>query len=245
MNVARIGLLLLLSTGLRAQAIRLESLPPGGPNASRQNALIARADSALGVRDWAAAEPLLRQLVSLDSGHWQFLEALGRVELALAHYDSAAAIYARGISIADHVGRGPADTATRTALGQMLVSQGNAYLKLQRSADAIGSYSRAAELDPNPGRAYFNLCATLYNVGNSDGALAACGRAIAADSTRADAYFIKGSLLLANASLDQASKKVVAPPGTIEALRTYLRLAPNGSHASDVKQMLEYLGVAP
>jgi hypothetical protein len=33
------------------------------------------------------------------------------------------------------------------------------------------------------------------------------------------------------------------PPGTVEALKKYLELAPDGGHASDVKAMLEAAGV--
>jgi tetratricopeptide (TPR) repeat protein len=96
-------------------------------------------------------------------------------------------------------------------------------------------------MDPNPATAYFNICATQYNSGNTEGALAACDKAIAADPNRADAYFIKGSLLIASSTTDKDGK-VKPAPGTAEALNKYLELAPDGSHANDVKQMLAYIG---
>jgi hypothetical protein len=36
--------------------------------------------------------------------------------------------------------------------------------------------------------------------------------------------------------------KVVALPGTAEALQKYLEVAPLGTHATDVKEMLEVVG---
>ena len=60
----------------------------------------------------------------------------------------------------------------------------------------------------------------------------------------ADAYFINGSLLVADSKTDM-NGKIAAPPGTVEALRKYLEHAPNGAHVNDVQQMLAYLGIAP
>jgi tetratricopeptide (TPR) repeat protein len=126
----------------------------------------------------------------------------------------------------------------------MLINEGNAYLKLHKNKEAIDAYNKAASMDPNPARAYFNLCATQYNIGNVEGALHACDKAIAADPSKADAYFIKGSLFVADSKTDM-NGKITAPPGTVEALSKYLELAPNGAHANDVRQMLGYLGIAP
>ena len=53
-------------------------------------------------------------------------------------------------------------------------------------------------MDPNPGTAYFNLCATLYNQGDMQGAISAFDRAITADPLKTDAYFIKGVRVIWN-----------------------------------------------
>ena len=52
----------------------------------------------------------------------------------------------------------------------MLINEGNAYLKLHKNKEAIDAYNKAASMDPNPARVYFNLCATQYNIGNVEGA---------------------------------------------------------------------------
>jgi len=69
-----------------------------------------------------------------------------------------------------------------------------------------------------------------------------CDKAIAADPKKADAYFIKGSTLFGSGKLD-AQGKYIVPPGTLETLKKYLELAPDGAHAGDVKAMLEAAGV--
>ncbi len=115
---------------------------------------------------------------------------------------------------------------------KLLASQGSAYLKLHKNKEAVVAYAKAASLDPNPGVAYFNLCTTQYDVGDRDGALDSCDKVIALDPNKADAYFIRGSILVA----DHRDKEAA------EALKTYLELAPNAPHADEVKEMLKRIG---
>jgi hypothetical protein len=77
-------------------------------------------------------------------------------------------------------------------------------------------------------------------MGETTKTLAACDKAIAADPKKADAYFIKGSVMLGQGAIGKNGKMTV-PPGTVETLKQYLVLAPDGAHANDVKQMLEFL----
>ena len=87
---------------------------------------------------------------------------------------------------------------------------------------------------------YFNACATFYNTGKMEEAIAACDKAIAIDPNKADAYFIKGSALFGNGKVGSGGKYAV-PPGTVETLNKYLELAPDGGHAGDVHAMLDSL----
>lgn len=207
---------------------------------SDRQALVDQAQSAFAAKNWPAAIAALNQLVASDP-QWKYFEQLGDAELNGGDYEAALAAYNHGVERAEANGAG--DAAARTAIGAMLTNEGNALLKLRRNADAIAAYTRAAALDPHPARAYFNLCATEYNTGDVDGALSACDKAIEADPTKADAYFIKGSLLIAQ-STTSADGKVSAPRGTVDALRKYLELEPTGAHAGDVRQMLAYVGAA-
>jgi tetratricopeptide (TPR) repeat protein len=199
-------------------------------------------------KNWQAAEPLLQQLITANPNKYEYQQAYGNTELNLGKYEEAVAAYEKGIALAqnppqnDSKAEPKADPAkAKAAVGQMLTNEGAAYTKLKQNDKAVQAYTKAAEMDPNPGTAYFNLCATQYNTGNTQGAQAACDKAIAADPNRADAYFIKGSLMMAD-SKQGKDGKLEAPPGTAEALNKYLELAPDGPHANDVKQMLTYIG---
>lgn len=213
--------------------------------AAQKDEITGQLNAAVSAKDWKRAKELLPQLIADDPNHWEYYQWLGNAQLNLGEYGEAATTYAKGIRRAEIQSESVSDPAKAKALkagiGQMLVSQGNAFLKLRRSDDAMAAYTKAAEADPNPGTAYFNLCATAYNLGNMERAAQACEKSIQADPNRADAYFIIGSALFGSGTLDKQGKYVV-PPGTVEALRKYLALAPNGAHAGDVKAMLEAVG---
>jgi tetratricopeptide (TPR) repeat protein len=212
--------------------------------AMSENALIQQLNPALQAKNWEAAEPILQQLVTMNPNRWEYQQALGNAELSLGKFEEAVATYEKAIPLAENATKTDpkADPAkAKAGVAQMLTNEGNAYLKLKKNDKAVDAYTKAAAMDPNPGTAYFNLCATQYNTGNTQGALAACDKAIAADPNRADAYYIKGSLMMAGSTQDKEGK-LTAPPGTAEALNKYLELAPDGPHANDVKQMLAYIG---
>jgi tetratricopeptide (TPR) repeat protein len=230
---------------------QVEAIKAANAKAVSINALIAQYQAASQAKDWQGTIAPLQGMIAADPARWEYYQALGTSQLNLNDYENAAQTYDKGIQVAQGYvsGATPKDpknpnsdpAKAKMGMGQMLSNQGNAYLKLHKNPEAIAAYTKAAELDPNPGTAYFNICATQYNTGNTEGALAACDKAIAADPNKADAYFIKGSLLIASSSLDKEGK-VKPAPGTAEALKRYLELAPDGGHATDVKQMLEYIG---
>jgi tetratricopeptide (TPR) repeat protein len=121
---------------------------------------------------------------------------------------------------------------------------GAAAARLGKIDEAGNDYQEAAQTDPpNAARYYFNLGVTLHNFAtDTDGkkkAADAFGKAIAADPTKADAYFLKGSDLFA--LIEEKNGKMVAPDGTAEAFQKYLELQPSGPHAEEAKQMLAAL----
>lgn len=212
--------------------------------AINENTLIAQLNPALQAKDWATAEPILTKLIEMNPNRWDYQQALGNAQFGEGKFEEAVATYEKAIPIAENATKTDpkADPAkAKAGVAQMLTNEGNAYLKLKKNDQAIAAYTKAASMDPNPGTAYFNICATQYNTGNTQGALAACDKAIAADPNRADAYFIKGSLLVGDSKLDKDGK-LQAAPGTSEALNKYLELAPDGPHANDVKAMLQAIG---
>jgi tetratricopeptide (TPR) repeat protein len=235
----------------KVTAAEVEAIKAQNAKATSINALIAQYNTAMTAKNWADAIPPLQAMIASDPTRWDYLQALGNMQFNAEHYEDALQTFDKGIQVAQGYvsGATPKDpknpitepAKAKAGMGQMYASQGNAYLKLKKNTEAIAAYTKAAELDPNPAVAYFNICATQYNAGNMDGAAAACDKAIQVDPNKADAYFIKGSAMYGNGKLD-ANNKYVVPPGTTDALKKYLELAPDGSHANDVKAMLDALG---
>jgi tetratricopeptide (TPR) repeat protein len=191
---------------------------------------------AIQAGDWQGAATALKELIPKD-GRWSNYQALGDVQYNLGQYDDAVTSFDSAISGALADKQTSHDTIA-TALSQMFMAKGHALAQLGKDDDAITSFTEAAEEMSNPGQAYFNICALEYNDSLTTlDPVKACDKAIAADPTLADAYFIKGSILVSKATID-ANGKQTFPPGTGEALQKYLDLAPNGAHAQDARDML-------
>ncbi len=212
--------------------------------ATAANALIVQINAAVNNKQWQQAEDLLKQLIAACPSVWRYQQALGSAQLNLRQYDAAIQTYTGAIKLAqtelDANAPNTDPQVVKIGIAQMLTSEGSAYLKQKRKDLAIEEYTKATEISPNPGLAYFNLCAAQYKIGNRGDALAACHKSIAADPNMADAYFIIGSVLYSSSLMDPRGK-LVPPPGTIEAIEEYLELAPNGAHATEAKQMLDAL----
>ena len=89
--------------------------------------------------------------------------------------------------------------------------------------------------------AYFNLCVTQYNLKSVEGTIAACDKAISVNPSKAEPYYFKGALLVYVNQPAVTGKVTAPPPGAAEALNKYLELAPDGDHAAEVREMLNYL----
>ncbi len=116
---------------------------------------------------------------------------------------------------------------------------GDTYARAGKVAEAQAEFQKAAEIDPaGASRYYYNLGAIMYNQGKMDEASAAFKKATELDSNFADAYFMEGRALMGKLDMDPKTGKVIAAPGTAEALQTYLKLEPTGKFAADAQQML-------
>jgi tetratricopeptide (TPR) repeat protein len=225
------ALLASLALATTAQICAGAPLPPA--QSETHGSLVAKAQAALDAKQWPEAEAALKQLSSSEP-RWEYFEALGAAQFNQGHYADAIESYQHAIGLAQN-------NASPAAVAQIYTTIGNADLKLKKNDAAIAAYTKAATLSPTPAVAYFNLCATLFNMGQPAAkTVAACDKAIAADPKKADAYFVKGSSLYGDGAVDKSNKYVV-PPGTVEALKQYLALAPDGPHVQDVKAMLDGL----
>lgn len=213
---------------------------------SDEKAFSTQAQDALKSKNWRRAEDILKKLIIEHPTKWHYYKGLGDAQLYLGKYDDALASYAKGIdlvSAASDASGDPDETKARNAaVVQMLVGEGKVYLKMRKNDESFRLLTKAAAIDLNPAEAYFNLCANYYKTGDMGHALSACDKAIEADPGKADAYFVKGSVLFGSSSVDK-NNRLVLPPGATEVLKKYLELAPEGSYSYDVRAMLKEAGI--
>jgi tetratricopeptide (TPR) repeat protein len=227
-----------------------EAPAPGSAKDAAFDALTKRYESAVRAGDHQAVIAALKAIVAADPSRWDYFDTLGNAQLSAGDYEGAVQSFGQGVQAAQQFisSTPPGESVitksdrerAKAGMAEMLLNQGNAFLKLKKNEEAMGAYTRAAEVSSEPATAYFNLCVAHYNARKFDGAVEACDKATAADPQRVDAYFIKGALLFASGQQDK-SGKVIAPPGTVEALKKYLELAPQGAQAQSARQMLEYI----
>lgn len=208
--------------------------------------LQAAYDQAMQAHDWSGAVVAARQLAQLSASSQHLLQlADAQLRAASAQRDQPAmeqslTTYDRALSVAEleKPAQGQPDTAWKDGRAKIELGKGNALLLLHRTSEAVDAYTRAAALASNPGLACFNICATFYNAGDIQNALPACRKAARAEPTRANVWFLLGSLLYAGAPANAQSKFVITAENR-QALEKYLELAPGGPHAADVKAMLQ------
>ena len=159
-------------------------------------------------------------------------------DAVVKEYSDAADAYKKGIDL-ETASKKPNPNDEAIGYNQMA----NVLAKAGKTQESTDAYESAAKLSPaNAGMYYNNEAAIMFNSGKNDAALAAAEKAIAADPTRPDPYFIKGQVLIAGSTFDAKTQKLVAPPGCVEAYQKYLELAPNGTQAQSVKEVLQSLG---
>ncbi len=208
--------------------------------AQNENAIITQVQTAQAAKDWPKADSLLTQLTAMAPGDWRYQQALGDVRLNEGKYAEAAESYAKALATA---GKAEVTPAIHEAMAAMYSNQGNAYVKLKKDEQAFKSYTQAAQLAATPAASatdWSNACVEGFNASQHKEAMEACDKAIAADPTKANAWFIKGSILMGDSDED-ANGKPLPPPGTVEAFKKYLALEPHGPHAGEAQQMLDYL----
>jgi Tfp pilus assembly protein PilF len=107
--------------------------------------------------------------------------------------------------------------------------------------EAKQNLAKAIELDPpGAGKYYFNLGTLLVESGQAGGD-EQFRKATQADPNYAEAWYQYGVALAGKATVD-GSGKMIAPAGSVEALRKYLALKPTGPNAESAKEMIAAFG---
>jgi predicted Zn-dependent protease len=143
-------------------------------------------------------------------------------------FDKALDYYQKGLAA------NPNDASLHNNLGSL-------YADMGKVPEAQAEFQKAADLDPaGASRVYYNLGVTMYNKGKMDEAAAALKKATELDANYADAYYLLAQALMGKASMSPDGK-VVAVPGTVEALQAYLKLEPTGKWSQAAQETLQLL----
>jgi len=205
--------------------------------ASDTTALKSQLESARESRDWVGVGAVARQILAHDAKNWEAERGLAQSLFHAEQYPEAVDAYKKALELVS-VQTG---AAARAATGDMLIDEGDCLLKLHRFDDAVNAYDQAAPLSSDPGKIYFNICTVEYNHGYKDGALKFAEKTLSVAPANAEAYYIKGSVLVSRATWDAEEGKYTIPDGAIEALNKYLSLKPTGSRADEVRKTIKLL----
>lgn len=159
-----------------------------------------------------------------------------------AKYGEAAASFEKAVKLAETSTDPQAQTDLATWRMGYAAALGGAGKPAEAEPVFAASAQQLAAANPKQAAiAHFNAGVMAFNTGKVDNAVAHFDKAIAADPAYAEAYYQKGTALIAKATADK-SGKIVAPPGTEEALEKYLELAPAGPNATAAEEQLKFLG---
>lgn len=190
-----------------------------------------------------AAIAACKKAIAVDPARPEFYQTLAAIQSNLERHEDAVHTYDLGIQSAKAAMKFKVyPENTKTVIGQMLFAQGNAYFQMRKYKEAASLFSQAAPLHNYPALAYFNLCATFYDMDKMSAATDACNRAIELDPKMADAYYVKASALYGKEAIKH--KKYGSTPEVVTALEKYLELDPDGFYAANARTMLHELSYA-
>lgn len=192
------------------------------------------------------------QAIALEPQHSENYQVLAGIQDNLDLHLDALATYKKGIAVALDNMRATRPSpksninskrysdpshamAEGARAGQMMQSAGNIQFELKNYAEAVELFTQSSRLHPYPALPLFNLCATLFDMGRLPAASETCDRAIEADPTQPDAYYVKAASLAGEAAKHHKgnnSREITT------ALQKYLQLAPDGFYANDAWALL-------
>ncbi|MGB8028109.1 MAG: tetratricopeptide repeat protein [Terracidiphilus sp.] len=163
---------------------------------------------------------------------------LGFAQAGLKNYDDAIASYKKALDLesASKKPRMPVIAVVDAGLGEI-------YARTGKVPEANAAYDAAAKADPANAALNLRNEAVIFNQENNGAASAAAAdEAIKIDPNQALLYYLKGQGLVANATVDPKTNRIILPPDCTAAYQKYLELAPNGPFANDVAGILQQAG---
>jgi tetratricopeptide (TPR) repeat protein len=170
-----------------------------------------------------------------ESVLWAYL---GQGQLGLKKYDEAETAFKKALDL-ESTSKKPRPEIQGLANSGL----GEIYARNNKVDEAAAAYDAAVKLDPTKAGFYYKNEAVIYSqVGNGDAQAAAAEKAITANPNDPLPYYLKGQALIAKASVDPKTQRIVLPPGCGEAYAKYLELDPSGPYSADVKGILDSAG---
>jgi tetratricopeptide (TPR) repeat protein len=163
---------------------------------------------------------------------------LGRAHLGLKQYEDAESAYKKALDL-----EATAKKPSPEVIGVSNAGLGEVYARQGKVPEANAAFAAAAKADPT--KAAFHLrneAIIFFQEKNGPAQVAAADEAIKVDPTQPLLFYIKGQGLIQNATLD-AKGHIVLPDECIKAYQQYLKLAPTGAYAGEVKGILTQAGV--
>lgn len=175
------------------------------------------------------------QLRPQESVLWAYL---GQGQMGLKKYDDAETSFKKALEL-DAASKKPRPEIE----GLVNAGLGEIYARTNKVDQANAAYDAAVKTDPTKAAFYYKNEAVIFSqVGNTDAQAAAADKAIQANPNDPVPYYLKGQSLIAKATVDPKTQRIVLPPGCGEAYQKYLELDPNGPYSADVKGILESAG---
>ena len=187
--------------------------------------------------DYDAAIALMQSATEAKPDEGLFWYTLGDAQSGAKKYDAAISSYSKALTSRISIkSRTELAAAAENNLGMAFANSG-------KSEEATAAFDAAAKYDhANAGKYYLNEAVVLRNLNEYDEAFIATSKVIAADPGVAEAYYIRGQVLVGRAVEDPFTHKLLAPPGCVEAYYKYLELEPDGKFAPEVREVLAALG---
>jgi tetratricopeptide (TPR) repeat protein len=216
-----------------AQATAQQTLGPGAAKAD----ITAKTDE-IKTAKYTDIQSLMTKDTGLKPDEPLLWNNLGFAQAGLKENDDAIATYKKAIDMetASKKPRLPVIGAAQAGLGEI-------YARQDKVADANAAYDAAAKDDPTLAPLYLRNEAVIFYQDNDNAAeTAAADEAIKIDPNQAILYYIKGQGLVANATVDPKTQRIVLPPDCTAAYQKYLELAPTGPYADEVANILQQAG---
>ena len=175
------------------------------------------------------------QLRPTESVLWAYL---GQGQMGLKKYDDAETSFKKALEL-DAASKKPRPDIQ----GLVNAGLGEIYARTNKVDQANAAYDAAAKIDPTKAAFYYKNEAVIFSqIGNTDAQGVAADKAIAANANDPIPYYLKGQSLIAKATADPKTQRIVLPPGCGEAYQKYLELDPTGPYSADVKGILDSAG---